>query len=431
MVLELTDLDESGLLADAEALMSSIVTPLPRSSPQDAASDSAGSNESVNKTLSQTEDVQRRRMYRQRQKNERQDLQRQEAELTHEIARFHQARHDEMMKLEMTRLPSYFMWKAIAMRQLDERLLAEEEQRHLVRTMNAQAIYIQALSAATDKRFLAERGHTHALAKRDDVMRTETALFRAYIEQLEAHYAQIDEVFEKSGLWSLPESETVAHSVQMRESDGEVEYFQRLNKYVEPSPLYDTAISLWEMGKKMLRQRGDHEPCAVVSSSENVLVMKFRETGMLQAGTKVSLLQHYVVRRWFEWDRVVHVWKLVTQGEGAFSGMCMEETGWATLRPTSNATVAETQIEMCVRKSPMHFKTPILHENTAQQFHEVMQNLSDETVGEVMHSLEKLLLEDTVLVGQDHACEEVDLKSAIHQARPKGPITPVKGERGD
>ncbi|KAG7393991.1 hypothetical protein PHYBOEH_005946 [Phytophthora boehmeriae] len=397
MLLELMDLDESSLLAEAETLMASMPSVAVHTMfqiTQDADLDSAGSSDSDKNSIAEAQEVYKRRMYRERRKSERKYLRCQEIELSRDLVRLRQAKEDKRRKFNASRSPAYFVWKAIATQEQEQRLLAEAEQRHLAMMVGAQATYIQSMTV----RAKAARDQENALCatKRQRVEDAEVALCNAYIRQLESHYERIDELMDECGIADLLETESIAHSVHRRPSDGEVEYFQRLNKYVEPFPLHDTATSFWEKGKETLLGKGCHEPYKLAEGTEDAHAMKFRETYTLETGMKVSMLNRHIGRWWFEPDRVVMLWKHITEGEGVFSGLCLEETGWIRFRPSTEAKETRTRIEMCVRKAPKYFGRSTPYDtNTTTKFHEVTQKLSDGTTTEVIHSLESLQLEDT------------------------------------
>ncbi|KAG7393984.1 hypothetical protein PHYBOEH_005939 [Phytophthora boehmeriae] len=392
MQLELMDLDESYLLAEAETLMASLPSVAVHTmfqTAQDADLDSAGISDSDKNSIAEAQEVYKRRMYRERRKNERQYLRCQEIELSRDLVRLRQAKEDKRRKFNASRSPAYFVWKAIATQEQEQRLLAEAEQQQLAMMVGAQATYIQSMTV----RAKTARDQENALCdtKRQRVGDTEVALCNAYIRQLESYYERFDELMDECGIADLPETESIAHSVH-RGSDGEVEYFQRLHQYVEPHPLHRTAVSLWELGEKKFRGRGQHEKCVAVPDPANTVVMKFREATKLETGATVSLLHRHIVRRWSEDDRILVAWVTVTEGEGPFNGMCIEETGFVRIRPSTRTESPGTQIEICARQAPMHFKSrKPLGCTIAKQFHTVTENLSQGNATEVIHSMENLL----------------------------------------
>ncbi|KAG7393993.1 hypothetical protein PHYBOEH_005948 [Phytophthora boehmeriae] len=391
MRLELTDLDERSLLAEAEALMASVPCAAQfDSSRRDASADSCDSDKNPR---SHVQEGSRRRMYRERRKNERNYLESQEIKLFQELVQIRQAMAEEKAKIDAGRSPSYLMWKSIAMQQLEQRLSAEEEQRQLLALVGAQASYIQRINAPEVP---PASNHSDAMhhTKRQRVEDIEVALCSAYIQQLESNYERIGELMDECGIADL--LETVVYSVHRRPSDGEVEFFQRLHQYVEPHSLHQTAELLWTLGGNKFRGRGQHEQYVAVPDPENTVAMKFRETFMLETGAMASLLHRHVARRWFGDGRLCIAWILVTEGEGVLNGLCLEETGWIRLRPSTATNEPGTQIEMCVRQVPMLFKDPMQRDQSvAKQFHDLTQRLSDGTATEVIHALGNFLPMET------------------------------------
>ncbi|KAG2507326.1 hypothetical protein JM16_009011 [Phytophthora kernoviae] len=163
----------------------------------------------------------------------------------------------------------------------------------------------------------------------------------------------------------------MVHSVRRRESDGKIEFFQQLNKYMEPFTLRETAATLWDMSKTQLSGRGLHERCIDVEDPKNIFVTKFQA------------------------ERIVHVWRTIIEGEGKFSGKCLEETGWVRLRPSPEMAEPGTLIEMCIRKFPRHLKSSKSDDGVGQ-FHEAVQGIGDTTEAEIISLMENVLIEDTL-----------------------------------
>ncbi|KAG6946962.1 hypothetical protein JG688_00015753 [Phytophthora aleatoria] len=55
-------------------------------------------------------------------------------------------------RFDATRTPTFWFWKSVAIRQRQERLVAEEEQRVLTITAQVQATYIRTLTGIVRKR---------------------------------------------------------------------------------------------------------------------------------------------------------------------------------------------------------------------------------------------------------------------------------------
>ncbi|KAG7393992.1 hypothetical protein PHYBOEH_005947 [Phytophthora boehmeriae] len=342
----------------------------------------------------------KRQVLRQREKAEGKVLMEQQRELTEELLRLQRAKEIEHTRLVSSRAPSYYLWRTIAMRELNERLEAEAERKHLTCLINTQANYIGALEREARKR----SGDSTALEdqvavacgkKEIRVDPTEDELYNAYLQELQANYEQIDAFFEDIDIAGLLKTEPMIQSVQRRESDGEVEFFQQLSKFVEPFSLLETTSSMWNMSKTQISGRGCQESYIGVTDPENTFTTKFRETIVSKTGEKATFLQRSIGRRFVGADGVVHVWKNIIEGEGKFRGKCLEETGWMRMQQSTDMAKTGTQIEMCIRKVPKHFKTKRHSVDTVGDFHEVLQEVGATTEAEIIASMQKLLVKDT------------------------------------
>ncbi|KAG1712095.1 hypothetical protein DVH05_009334 [Phytophthora capsici] len=106
-------------------------------------------------------------------------------------------------------------------------------------------------------------------------------------------------------------------------------------------------------------------------------------------GVKVSLRNRLVIRRYDE-ERIFG-WKLVSEGEGVHNGFLFDETGWLILK----ATELGTGIEMCTRRTPMHFTsaTP----RNRERLEQAMCQLYDKARGDVFAALQDALIDDVLV----------------------------------
>ncbi|KAF4133185.1 hypothetical protein GN958_ATG17629 [Phytophthora infestans] len=131
---------------------------------------------------------------------------------------------------------------------------------------------------------------------------------------------------------------------------------------------------------------------------KNPGMTKFVESKTLQSGETAPLVQRFIARRFEDESCIVHTWKFITEGAGVFNGMQVDETGWCRLLPSTDATEPGTQIELCIHRVPMHFKSVLSRKSEIPEFHEALQAVSAVTLNKVMTSLEALLL-DGALAG--------------------------------
>lgn len=67
------------------------------------------------------------------------------------------------------------------------------------------------------------------------------------------------------------------------------------------------------------------------------------------------MTSHSVVRRYIEADRVVFVWRALTEGQGDFEGLYTDETAWYVLRPSAAKDEAMV-VEVFTRLVPVGFE---------------------------------------------------------------------------
>lgn len=69
------------------------------------------------------------------------------------------------------------------------------------------------------------------------------------------------------------------------------------------------------------------------------------------------------IKRFIERDRVVFVYRALTEGQGKFSGICSDETGWVVVRrqigDTTQNVCDSTILENCVRILPVCCGSPV------------------------------------------------------------------------
>ncbi|KAL4165607.1 hypothetical protein KRP22_014317 [Phytophthora ramorum] len=336
----------------------------------------------------------RKRIYHHRLKNERNTLRQTADELTQQLHELTQAKQAESTR-NLSRFDS--VWRDFALHERDLRLNSELEQLQLLAVTEAKASYIEKLRkelptsptdvavAATTELLKGGMAQAHGAPPFDYTM------YRGHLRRVNESYTQVDEVFR--GLSMLHDG--VTSSVQRRDKNGEVEYFQHLNKLTEPFSYKHTCQKMWQLIAKCHHRQHDREEFGEVEDSEDIIIVRFRVARTLTTGSTVSVLQRYVICRFEESDRTVFVWKTHSQGEGIFRGMHSDETGWICVEP---ATFEDdtTEIRVCVRQVPMSFSISGPGDSIVGEFHQMLQSFVDEDAQELTTALGSLLLEDTL-----------------------------------
>ncbi|ETK81397.1 hypothetical protein L915_13102 [Phytophthora nicotianae] len=339
----------------------------------------------------------RRRKQRQRRKDERDSLQREGLELTMQLQRLKQAIESNAGTNRASVQLSNYYWRDCAARECIERLAAETEQKRLVAATNVQATYIENLT-----KLLQRRGATSPReswvpgisdCKRLRVETSDDAVFTALIKEVDDNYAHIDALLRECRMGEL--SMGITNSVHQNKENNEVEYLQHVNKAMQPFDFESTYNSAWSVAGHPHRQL-DREVYAGATGLDNTIAVKFRIERTLATGTKVSMKQWLVVRRFIEADRVIHIWKIYSEGEGNLRGIHSDETGWARLRPTSDGF--GTWTEVVVRQIPVLFSVFKPGNSVVNEFREMLQDKVDEDEEALTGALECLLLEDTLAI---------------------------------
>ncbi|KAE8892840.1 hypothetical protein PF005_g14453 [Phytophthora fragariae] len=344
----------------------------------------------------------RRDAYRQRLKEERRTLRCVEVELAARLEEMQQNRKNDSGRAA---------WRAIAMRQLEGRRVAEAQQERLQTAVKRRRELIQDVEDTLRKR-LREVEETFS-TERDTAClgATDEGLFEAYLSELDAIYTQTDDVFRSCE--AEPTTGPFLNTKPLKKRDGDVEYFEKVGVLRVPFEFKRTCVALWAVTRQPYRQL-DREEYSGVLDVENTIAMRFRVKCRLQTGGLVSLWTHFV-SRYVEEGRTVIIWRELWEGEGEFEGIHSDETGWCTIQPRERATDAvvspddvpgnfSTIIQTCVRLVPMHFSTSISFDPDFDRFTEVLVTSGKEDNVQVEHMMERLQLRDALAEVRLESC---------------------------
>lgn len=340
--------------------------------------------------LEKAKDRNRRSAYRERRKNEKDTLQQQVGELTTELTGLQKAKEAE-------RSLASAAWEVVAKRQLQARVDAEEKQRRLIRAVESRAAMIQEFQGfMNDHRTNVDDVDDVATYKHKRIRLepSDAELYQAYTNELDESFAQTDEALKAYGLdstagWDKPRR-------QWKE-DGKTGYYVYLDKHVMLFDFQHICRYTWQAAQLQHRQ-DDRENFDGIEDPENTSGFKFRVTTRLNSGRTASVLQRVVVRRYVVEDQSVVVWRTFTEGEGMFTGMHADESGWCISIPLPSSRESSTLVRTMVRHVPMHFSTKSTQEPDTKQFTGFVLETGSEDATEITTRLEKLLLQD------DHRC---------------------------
>ncbi|KAF4043152.1 hypothetical protein GN244_ATG04631 [Phytophthora infestans] len=300
--------------------------------------------------LEKAKDRKRRSVYRERRRVERESLQQEVEKLTEQLRNVQG--HNNVLAST---------WKMIAERQLAARMTAEAEQKRLCEAVSGRAVLLERFHDLMNRRLtewddlsLSEGIDTRAASyqhKRVRLESTEDAIFSAYIDELDGVYAQTDEALRLRGLddtrpnWDGPSENWT--------KDPDTGYFLYGGKLTLPFGFSELCPSRWYTAPLRHRQEG-RQLYHGVDDPDKTLAFKFRITTRLASGKTASVVQRVAIRRYEQNERMVIVWRLFTEGEGAFFGMNADETGWSVVVPATGSAKTGIVMLTCIRNVPMH-----------------------------------------------------------------------------
>ncbi|RLN91542.1 hypothetical protein BBJ28_00021146 [Nothophytophthora sp. Chile5] len=348
--------------------------------------------------IQKAKDRKRRNEHRERQKLERESLQRQVGELSTELDQIQKTKENEEKDADAL-TPPIIAWKAITKRQLEVRLASETQQRKLKSAVRARAALIEGLSGLVRKRLsggdLVENlglDESSFGQKRVRLEPADTAIFEAYLQGLNTTYAQTEEVFRVCGMNAMPDD--AINTKQTWKPDGQMGCFQYVSKQMMSFNFNETCQSLWQVVHRLQHRQNDRELYDGVTDPDSTVASKFRIVRRQTSGRIVSVVQRVVARRFEETNRMVTIWRSFTEGEGEFTGMHSDETGWCVVKSSAISLVESTVLETCIRHVPMHFRSTATLESAVEQFTDVVLCTGAEDAEEITDKLEKLLLDN-------------------------------------
>eukprot|EP00644_Phytophthora_capsici_P002632 jgi/Phyca11/105728/e_gw1.11.575.1 len=137
-------------------------------------------------------------------------------------------------------------------------------------------------------------------------------------------------------------------------------------------------------------QESDQQPCDGIQEPDTTVCIKFRVSTKLKTGENASVLLRVMNRRYQEEKRMVVVWRAFAEGEGAFSGMHADETGWGVLTPSSTRT-ENSILRLYARYMSLSVGT-VASEHVEKQFTGLIVEASTQNSGEIACSLENVEL---------------------------------------
>ncbi|KAF4043146.1 hypothetical protein GN244_ATG04625 [Phytophthora infestans] len=226
------------------------------------------------------------------------------------------------------------------------------------------------------------------VAQRQFAAREDADIFAIYIKNLDAVYARTDKTLRACRLESTEANRN--SPCESWDKDSKTGYFQFRGKVTLPFDFQDICRSMWQI-LHGLHQQDYQESYDAVDSPEDTLTRRVRRTIHLTSGGIASILRRLVIRRYEADGRMVLVWRMFTEGEGIFTGMHADETGWGVATAVKGSKTG-TVLRTCVRNAPMHFSNTSARNHAVKQFGDELFEWGRENHEEARIGLERLLL---------------------------------------
>ncbi|GMF34252.1 unnamed protein product [Phytophthora fragariaefolia] len=336
-------------------------------------------------------DAMRRSTYRQKQKALKEALRRQVEELSGQL-KVLQSKKEGAKAEQCVGFDQSALWKGLANRHLQGRLIAEEQQRRLREAIEKRSKLIRDLGVLVRKRISEEQPEETA-GKRQRTESPDMALYEAYISELDEIYARTDSIFE----------ETAAQR-EANDCDESLEFYNAPRKFVQGSRYHELVgksvtpfayerVQIYVGRVCCMGARPGREKIQGAWVPENTIIVKSRVNVPGVAG---SLVQHIITKKYNESNRVVVIWRKFTEGEGVFAGMHADETGWNIVRPSPSCKEGGTVLKSVTRFVPINFSSAASSSVIVKQFADTIIKVGQEECQSCMQTLEEMLLDDAL-----------------------------------
>lgn len=303
--------------------------------------------------------VKRRRAHRERVKHQLHELRKQMVELSAHLQEL-QATHGDRVNDRATRLR---IWKSIASRQEEARSAAVAQNRKLRAQVLHRQTQLRSLFNVLEKRSGCvdraggEKPWLHSENPTSGGLEpADSSLFDAFLGELDAAYAQTDEMLRSSGIARLSDQTSSQKVTRKWDTERGGMLFELVDSRVLPFSFVQTRSVLWQSIVRV-HCRNPQEIYSRVSDPDNTIAVKCSVDCQVRSkNVTAPLVVYLVLRRYTESDRTVLVWRALSEGRGDVSGLYSDETGWTVLRPKTGSSVAgdgATTMETCTRFEPI------------------------------------------------------------------------------
>ncbi|KAE9040221.1 hypothetical protein PR003_g7417 [Phytophthora rubi] len=325
----------------------------------------------------------RRQRYRQKLKNEKETLAQQESELSRELAKL-QAAQEEVGASQARRL-TLGTWRAIAARQRERRVEAEQKQKLLRAEVVGRSRMIEQMNL-----LLQDTCRLQQLLACETMPRSGenngAELFKTFLQEMDGLYAQTNDVLH--GL-VYKSSVPAAYDLKPKWKDGTM-YFDSADRMEFPYAFEEAEDAMTTI------LMSDPNAClqnASVMESKVTVTMKYHLKYRLTQGKSVDFVIYGAGKKYKENDRLVYLWRGLTEGQGEFDGLQSDETTWIVVRP-SRGVETSTILECYSRIVPVNIGMKSTGNNNVEMFVKIVAELGEKESKEMMKMMESLMLND-------------------------------------
>ncbi|KAG2528536.1 hypothetical protein JM16_002731 [Phytophthora kernoviae] len=296
------------------------------------------------------------------------------------------------------------VWRRIAERQAQGRDKSERENKRLKLVLEGQIALAKKLEKLLQKRpdVMVMSDSSGVSQKRLCLGQVEdpSSMYDLFLSELDVLYAQIDSVFQQTGLEaSVDDSFRHAYVKTRRGPEDEEELYAELQDVtIIPFELERASSAMWHAVRRRYNKNSYHSFQGVMERPDDTIAVKYRSQCQ-RSGQDIELDAIMVMCRFVERDRLAFVWRSVSCGDGAFSGMYTDETGWSVLKrvpPDSGLDLTGCVMHNCVHVVPKRVDVASdLQQNEIGLLTNVVIDSYEDDVIALSAMMEDLLLQDT------------------------------------
>ncbi|ETI38993.1 hypothetical protein L914_14778 [Phytophthora nicotianae] len=331
--------------------------------------------------------AQRRQRHREKIRDEKETLRRQAVELSTHLTSL-QAAQLELKKKQASTL-MFGAWRAVAARQLERRMQAEEQQKLLRAEVAGKAMLIHHISSLLGEQL--KNNQQNGLIS-CELMETNcnlggSLLFKTMLEELDVAFARTDDVVH--GL-EFESAIRVANSLGRKMKEG-VSYFENADRTVLP---YNFVQAADAVSIVMLSNPDTDFETVNVQDVKDTLTIKYLVKYQLTQGESGSFRVYGAAKKYREKDRLVVIWRTFTEGLGHFEGLQSNDTTWMVARPSiGNCEQSNTVLESYTRLVPTGFGSTS-GRGTVDRFVNILAKSGEEEFRQMIETMKKLVISD-------------------------------------